>query len=297
MFQYSSDYDSTHSDDAVGKRQNIYDLYDKGQSSNQGTSSGSESQKLRRNYECGMDEYRKYFASFNAFDRHKILINQYMLYYPGATSLLKRDTSKDKRDMDVIRENHQFLWAENAPIESWGKKIAKKYYDKLFKEYCICDLTRYKEGLIGMRWRVEKEVIDGKGQFGCCSKHCSVRENLRTWEMNFAYMEGGVKKNALIKLRLCHDCSYKLNFKKQRKEIKKMKASKLKRGGDDKREKRKKKRKMEDEEGEKEEEEEEEDKGKEEEEEQMNVWKEPAKIVDEKDREEEFEEYLEDLFL
>jgi len=25
------------------------------------------------------------------------------------------------------------------------KRLAKKYYDKLFKEYCIADLSRYKE--------------------------------------------------------------------------------------------------------------------------------------------------------
>jgi len=29
-----------------------------------------------------------------------------------------------------------------------GKRLAKKYYDKLFKEYCIADLTRYKENKV-----------------------------------------------------------------------------------------------------------------------------------------------------
>ena len=27
--------------------------------------------------------------------------------------------------------------------------MAKKYYDKLFKEYCITDLSRYKENKVG----------------------------------------------------------------------------------------------------------------------------------------------------
>lgn len=31
-----------------------------------------------------------------------------------------------------------------------------RYYDKLFKEYTICDLSRYKENKIANRWRVEK---------------------------------------------------------------------------------------------------------------------------------------------
>ena len=28
------------------------------------------------------------------------------------------------------------------------KRLAKKYYDKLFKEYCISDLSRYKENKV-----------------------------------------------------------------------------------------------------------------------------------------------------
>ena len=93
------------------------------------------------------------------------------------------------------------------------KRLAKKYYDKLFKEYCITDLSRYKENKVqsltlnmwnissclyfpyslswpfsdmikisipiffqkfweirnmifqvAMRWRIEKEVVEGKGK-------------------------------------------------------------------------------------------------------------------------------------
>ena len=29
-----------------------------------------------------------------------------------------------------------------------GKWLAKKYYDKLFKEYCIADLSQYKENKV-----------------------------------------------------------------------------------------------------------------------------------------------------
>ena len=52
-----------------------------------------------------------------------------------------------------------------------------------------------------MRWRIKQEVLDGKGQFMCGNKRCREKENLRTWEMNFAYIEHGEKKNALVKLR------------------------------------------------------------------------------------------------
>jgi protein FRA10AC1 len=47
----------------------------------------------------------------------------------------------------VIRENHRFLWSEEE-ASTWGEQLAKKYYDKLFKEYCICDLSRYKENKV-----------------------------------------------------------------------------------------------------------------------------------------------------
>jgi len=52
-----------------------------------------------------------------------------------------------------------------------------------------------------MRWRIEKELVEGKGQFVCGNKRCSNTDGLRSWEVNFAYMEEYVKKNALVKLR------------------------------------------------------------------------------------------------
>lgn len=54
---------------------------------------------------------------------------------------------------------------------------------------------------IALRWRIEQEVIIGKGQFICGSKRCPEKERLRTWEVNFAYVEQGEKKNALVKIR------------------------------------------------------------------------------------------------
>jgi protein FRA10AC1 len=43
----------------------------------------------------------------------------------------------------------RFVWdeSEDAP-NTWEKRLAKKYYDKLFKEYCICDLTLYKQNKV-----------------------------------------------------------------------------------------------------------------------------------------------------
>lgn len=54
-----------------------------------------------------------------------------------------------------------------------------------------------------MRWRTEKEVVMGKGQFQCGNKVCLEKEILRSWEVNFAYVEKGDQKNALVKLSKC----------------------------------------------------------------------------------------------
>ena len=37
----------------------------------------------------------------------------------------------------------RFLWEEGDGEDSWEVQLARRYYDKLFKEYCIIDLSRY----------------------------------------------------------------------------------------------------------------------------------------------------------
>ncbi|ETN70746.1 hypothetical protein NECAME_14564 [Necator americanus] len=74
--------------------------------------------------------------AMNAYSRHKELINLYHLSYPGATNMMKRDTSKDRTDYDVLKDNHRFLWSEKddaSLASSWEARMARKYYDKLFK--------------------------------------------------------------------------------------------------------------------------------------------------------------------
>lgn len=53
----------------------------------------------------------------------------------------------------------------------------------------------------------------GKGQFLCASTACDKDKDLKSWEVNFAYREDGEKKNELVKVRLCPECSDKLNYK------------------------------------------------------------------------------------
>lgn len=70
----------------------------------------------------------------------------------------RRLGENDKTDLDVIRENHKFLWNEEDEVDmTWEKRLAKKYYDKLFKEYCIADLSRYKENKVN--FSVEINIV------------------------------------------------------------------------------------------------------------------------------------------
>lgn len=156
-----------------------------------------------------------------AYTKHMMLIKQYLLDQKGEVQKPKSRTSKVVTDLDVLKANHKFLWDDEDQTDTWEKRVARKYYDKLFKEYCIADLKRYKENKIALRWRIEKEVIDGKGQFICADVNCTAKDLLKSWEVNFAYIEHGEKKNALVKIRLCPDCSYKLNYHHKRKEVKK----------------------------------------------------------------------------
>ena len=163
------------------------------------------------------------FMAMDAYSRHKQFINYYCLHYTGKEHFV-RDRSRDRNDYDVLAENHRFLWDEEDEDDdarlSWERQLAKKYYNKLFKEYCIADLSLFKENRVAMRWRVEREVLDGKGQFVCGEKRCQESADLQSWEVNFGYMEHGVKKNALVKLRLCRKCSEKLNYHHKHKQAK-----------------------------------------------------------------------------
>lgn len=79
-----------------------------------------------------------------------------------------------------------------------------------------------------MRWRTKEEVLEGKGQFSCANLSCRNREStldedpddaakkggreegLRGFELMFEYVEKGEKKSALVKVRVCDECTTKL---------------------------------------------------------------------------------------
>jgi len=260
--------------------------------------------------EAARDEGRRQrhkLLALNAYDRHKLLVNEYLLTRPGATAtVLQRDKSRDRSDIDVVRDNHRFLWDEDSGEDlTWEQRLAKKYWQKLYHEYWITDLTFYQTNKIAMRFQTETEVKSGKGQFVCGAKKCQEREKLRTWEVNFAYDEQGRKKNALVKLRLCPECSYKLNYHHKRKEVTKggKESRKRKRSNSSKKKRKKDKKKRADSSDSSSSSE---DEGatvelakKEEADEKRasEIWKEPVHLVQEKSREEDFDDFLQDMFL
>ena len=259
---------------------------------------------------------RYHLLSMDAYSRHKALVNRYLLAYGRGIEHIQRSTANDRNDYSILREQHRFLWEDSQEADTWEKRLAKTYYDRLFKEYAISDLSRYKENKIALRWRIEKEVVEGKGQFVCGNKHCSEREALESWEVNFAYVEQGEKKNALVKLRLCSECSDKLNYHHKRKRWNKQPTTATSGSSDHSKKKhRKHKKKHKKTKGEKYEWKEkrssdESNSGSERDEAESSkpsgqddepggsaVWSKPAEVFLEKSKDEEYDEYFKDMLL
>ncbi|XP_004510987.1 uncharacterized protein [Cicer arietinum] len=161
-------------------------------------------------------QYQAHIRGLNAYDRHKKFIHDYVRFYgkEEKPSSLKLPI---KTDQDTLREGYRFIRSEEDDMDpSWEQRLVKRYYAKLFKEYCIADMSQYKSGKIGLRWRTEKEVMSGKGQFICGNKHCNEKDGLASYEVNFCYFEAGENKQALVKLVACERCAGKLNYKRQK---------------------------------------------------------------------------------
>lgn len=54
--------------------------------------------------------------------------------------------------------------------------------------------------------------VFSSGQFICGDKKCNERQGLRSWEVNFAYMEDAQKKNALVKLSRYFEFMWSFTF-------------------------------------------------------------------------------------
>ncbi|KAF3338038.1 protein FRA10AC1 isoform X1 [Carex littledalei] len=160
-------------------------------------------------------QYQSQVRGLNAYDRHKKFMNDYVQFYGHDKN--ENSTIRIKTDQDALREGYRFILSEDDDLGSaWVKRLVKRYHDKLYKEYCIADMSTYRSGKIGLRWRTEKEVVSGKGQFICGNKKCDERDGLGSYEVNFSYVEAGEHKQALVKLVACPRCAEKLAYKRQK---------------------------------------------------------------------------------
>jgi len=154
--------------------------------------------------------------TLNAWQHH--LQSQKLYHAPSRTA---KPAMPVVTDWDFLRQEHRFLRAEQEQVaagpDAWATRMAMRYESKLFKEYALCDLSRYRTGQIGLRWRHKREVVEGKGETICGNKNgCDVRVGLRTLELPFTYTEAGETKTCLVKVRLCSDCARKASYKKDR---------------------------------------------------------------------------------
>jgi len=169
----------------------------------------------------------------SAFSTHNRMLDNFMRY-GGERKLEKMKEERAKRvktDYDVLRENYKLERSsdEESADETdatWEQKVSRKYYNKLYKEFGIIDLSRYKTGKFGIRWRHRQEVSVGKGEATCGATSCNGNQELKTFEVPFQYKEHDERKKTLIKIRLCPDCTRKMNYKKVKetdREIKRLK--------------------------------------------------------------------------
>ena len=131
------------------------------------------------------------------------------------------------RDMHILRRTFRFVRDDEDDARhahQWERRMAVRYYAKLFREYAICDLRHFRDGRIGLRWRTEQEVVMGRGQFSCGAKGCNERDGLHSYEVNFAYEEnesdghGGEQRVRKLfgEVRVCGTCALKLFYQKLR---------------------------------------------------------------------------------
>ncbi|CAI5707498.1 hypothetical protein KXD40_007726 [Peronospora effusa] len=129
-----------------------------------------------------------------------------------------KDQYLSQHDFAVLQQKFHFIRDDDDDAEKgqtdWQIRMSVRYYRQLFREYALADLSRYKEGKIGLRWRTEMEVVAGKGQFSCGNKHCDERTGLHSYELLFAYVELGERKRCLVKVRACSSCAEKLFYRK-----------------------------------------------------------------------------------
>jgi len=111
-------------------------------------------------------------------------------------------------DWKALQEQYTFL--VEAESDSETKSLLAYYNERLIRDVCLCDLSLYRTGAIGLCWRNTQHVQTGKGQYICASLDCDRSAGLKSFELHFQYREHGRDKQTLVKTRLCRSCARKL---------------------------------------------------------------------------------------
>lgn len=160
-------------------------------------------------------------------DREPVFKSETRLSFKFEMSLTNSSSLKEKQDgkkrkssdqvtssdLEAIKDTHEFIRDDDydrTHCDDWRVRLARRYHDKLYKEYAIIDLSKYREKAYGLRWRTEEEVLGTKGQLVCGSNDCDSTRDLRSYELPFRYTENDQTKRALVKVRLCSNCFPKL---------------------------------------------------------------------------------------
>ncbi|CAI5727260.1 unnamed protein product [Peronospora destructor] len=145
-------------------------------------------------------------GSDRVFRCHRDLIRLYSTFTRRSNSIISNTSSivsyknqhLSQHDLVVLKQKFQFIRDDDDDAEKgqtdWQIRMSVRYYQQLFREYALADLSRYKEGKIGLRWRTDMEVVAGTGQFSCGNKQCDERAGLHSYELLFAYVEHGERK-------------------------------------------------------------------------------------------------------
>jgi hypothetical protein len=92
-------------------------------------------------------------------------------------------------DFDELRSHYRFVLPDDDDDDddvdrnedTWQERMARRYHDQLYKEYVLADLSRaHACGKIGLRWRTEVEVRNGRGFRDCGNLHCPSSTSIST---------------------------------------------------------------------------------------------------------------------
>lgn len=102
----------------------------------------------------------------------------------------------------LLRQQYKFVRDEDDKAEV--DPVTRRFEAALFRDFVVADLSRHKEGRVGLRWRTAEEVVAGKGERFCGERGCQVAVGLVTLELPFSYTENdGTSRTTLVRLVAC----------------------------------------------------------------------------------------------